>query len=95
MIQTRTAYRWRTCDLDSLPDTPWLRYEIIDGELIVSTRPHLQHSEIIVHLVVLLYLSSALVWRKVYWRNPVLSGVRKQRITSFLILPLCSRTACI
>ena len=55
MTQTRTAYRWRTCDLDSLPDTPWLRYEIIDGELIVSTRPHLQHSEIIVHLVVLLH----------------------------------------
>ena len=53
--QTRTAYRWRTGDLESLPDTPWLRYEIIDGELLVSTRPHLQHSEIIVHLVVLLY----------------------------------------
>src|SRR4029450_5856603 len=55
MTQSRTAYRWRTGDLDSLPDTPWLRYEIIDGELIVSTRPHLQHSEIIVQLVVLLY----------------------------------------
>ena len=55
MPQTRTAYRWRTCDLASLPDTSWLRYEIIDGELIVSTRPHLQHSEIIVQLVVLLY----------------------------------------
>src|SRR5215510_7612527 len=55
MIQTRAAYRWRTCDLDSLPDTPWLRYEIIDGELIVSRRPHLQHSEIIVRLAALLY----------------------------------------
>jgi len=56
MPQTRTAYRWRTCDLASLPDTSWLRYEIIDGELIVSTRPHLQHSEIIVRLGTLLHL---------------------------------------
>ena len=55
MIQTRTAYRWKTCDLDSLPDTPWLRYEIIDGELIVSRHPHLQHSEIVVRLAVLFY----------------------------------------
>jgi Uma2 family endonuclease len=50
MTQVRTAYRWRTSDLDRLPDTPWLRYEIIDGELIVSRRPHLQHSEIIIAL---------------------------------------------
>jgi Uma2 family endonuclease len=55
MTQVRAAYRWRTSDLDRLPDTPWLRYEIIDGELIVSRRPHLQHSEIIVKLVYLLY----------------------------------------
>ena len=55
MPQTRTAYRWRTGDLDSLPDTPWLRYEIIDGELIVSRRPHLQHSEIMVGLITLLH----------------------------------------
>jgi Uma2 family endonuclease len=55
MTQSRIAYRWRTGDLDSLPDTPWLRYEIIDGELIVSTRPHLQHSEIILRLGVFLY----------------------------------------
>jgi Uma2 family endonuclease len=32
-----------------------LRYEIIDGELIVSTRPHLQHSEIIIRLGTLLH----------------------------------------
>jgi len=55
MTQTRTAYRWRTCDLDNLPDTPWLRYEIIDAELIVSRRPHLQHSEILVRLLVALH----------------------------------------
>jgi Uma2 family endonuclease len=55
MMQTQAAYRWRTCDLDSLPDTPWLRYEIIDGELIVSRRPHLEHSEILVSLITSLY----------------------------------------
>jgi len=55
MTQVRATYRWKTADLDRLPDTPWLRYEIIDGELIVSRRPHLQHSEIIVILVSLLH----------------------------------------
>jgi Uma2 family endonuclease len=50
MSQVRTAYRWKTSDLDRLPDDPWLRFEIIDGELIVSRRPHLQHAEIIVTL---------------------------------------------
>jgi hypothetical protein len=47
MSQARVAYRWKTSDLDRLPDDPWLRFEIIAGELIVSRRPYLQHSEII------------------------------------------------
>jgi Uma2 family endonuclease len=51
MSQVRVAYRWTTADLDRLPDEPLLRYEIIGGELIVSRRPHLQHSEILVRLV--------------------------------------------
>ena len=51
MSQTRTAYRWTTADIDSLPDDPLLRYEIIDGELIVSRRPHLHHSEIMTNIV--------------------------------------------
>ena len=50
MSQVRVAYRWKTFDLDRLPDEPLLRYEIIDGELIVSRRPHLDHSEIIMTL---------------------------------------------
>ena len=94
MTQTRTAYRWRTCDLDSLPDTPWLRYEIIDGELIVSTRPHLQHSEIIVRLGTLLHPVCVRMAGKVL-AEPGLVWGRKQRITSSLILQLFSRTACI
>lgn len=51
MTQVREAYRWRTSDLDRLPDDPWLRYEIINGELIVSRRSHLQHAEIIGTLI--------------------------------------------
>ena len=55
MAQATVAYRWRSCDLERLPDLPWLRYEIIDGELIVSRRPHLQHSEILVTLISFLH----------------------------------------
>ena len=87
MTQLRTAYRWRTCDLDSLPDTPWLRYEIIDGELIVSTRPHLQHSEIILRLGGLFTPFVRNRGGKVL-QNLGLSGGRKQRITSSLISQL-------
>ena len=50
MSQAHVAYRWKTSDLDRLPDEPLLRYEIIDGALIVSRRPHLEHSEIIMTL---------------------------------------------
>jgi Uma2 family endonuclease len=55
MVQTQTAYRWNTSDLDRLPDDPLLQYEIIDGELFVSRRPHLHHSEMIVILASTLY----------------------------------------
>ncbi|MDH3598983.1 MAG: Uma2 family endonuclease [Candidatus Tectomicrobia bacterium] len=55
MSQTRTAYRWTTADVERLPDDPLLRYEIIDGELIVSRRPHLHHARILTNLVVRLH----------------------------------------
>lgn len=55
MPPTQTAYRWKTADLDRLPDDPFLQYEIIDGELFVSRRPHLHHARIISNLVVNLY----------------------------------------
>jgi Uma2 family endonuclease len=45
-----TTYRWKTRDLDRLPDVPELRYEIIDGELIVSRRPFWMHQYIITSL---------------------------------------------
>jgi Uma2 family endonuclease len=48
-MQTSVAsgYRWKSKDLDGLPDEPFLTYEIIDGELIVSRQPHLRHGVII------------------------------------------------
>jgi len=48
-MQTAVAsgYRWKSKDLERLPDEPWLTYEIIDGELIVSRQPHLRHGVII------------------------------------------------
>jgi Uma2 family endonuclease len=42
-----SGYRWKSRDLDRLPDEPFLTYEIIDGELIVSRQPHLRHGVII------------------------------------------------
>jgi Uma2 family endonuclease len=48
-MQTASAggYRWKTSDLKRLPEEPFLSYEIIDGELIVSRKPHLRHAAII------------------------------------------------
>ncbi|MGH8070853.1 MAG: Uma2 family endonuclease [Candidatus Entotheonellia bacterium] len=42
-----SGYRWKSKDLDRLPDESFLTYEIIDGELIVSRQPHLRHGVII------------------------------------------------
>lgn len=48
-MQTAVAsgYRWKSKDLERLPDESFLTYEIIDGELIVSRQPHLRHGAII------------------------------------------------
>jgi hypothetical protein len=35
--------RWTSADLDAFPDDDGKRYEIIDGELVVSTQPHFYH----------------------------------------------------
>jgi Uma2 family endonuclease len=38
--------RWTTRDLDALPDDGgWKRYEIIDGELLVTRAPHIRHQD--------------------------------------------------
>ncbi len=49
------TYRWKSKDLERLPDEPFLTYEIIDGELIVSRQPHLRHGAIIAKLSAQLY----------------------------------------
>jgi Uma2 family endonuclease len=46
-MSVTSGYRWKSRDLDRLPDEPFLTYEIIDGELIVSRQPHLRHGVII------------------------------------------------
>jgi Uma2 family endonuclease len=48
-MQTLVAggYRWKTKDLERLPEEPFLSYEIIDGELIVARKPHLRHAAVI------------------------------------------------
>ncbi|MBI2150062.1 MAG: Uma2 family endonuclease [Acidobacteria bacterium] len=51
---TGTTYRWKTSDLDRLPDEPLLRYEIVDGELIVTKRPEWTHQKVIRKLLVVL-----------------------------------------
>jgi len=38
-----TSLRWTSSDLDALPYKEGTRYEIIDGELYVSTQPHYHH----------------------------------------------------
>jgi Uma2 family endonuclease len=50
-----SGYRWKTKDLEWLPEEPFLSYEIIDGELIVSRKPHLRHAAIIGKLCAQIY----------------------------------------
>ncbi len=44
MAETGTR-RWTIADLESLPDEPGTRYEIINGELFVTRQPHFGHQE--------------------------------------------------
>jgi Uma2 family endonuclease len=47
------SIHWTSADLDLLPDNG-NRYEIIDGELLVTRAPHWQHQNVIVNLSVAL-----------------------------------------
>ena len=42
--------RWQSADLELLPDNG-NRYEIIDGELLVTRAPHWQHQKVITRLI--------------------------------------------
>jgi len=49
MTSTRTAIPagpWTVADLDALPESSTTRYELIDGALLVSAEPSLQHQRI-------------------------------------------------
>lgn len=54
MTSTTSRVCWTTQDLESLPDNPWIRYEIIDGDLFVTRSPHHQHQHVIGRLFSLL-----------------------------------------
>jgi Uma2 family endonuclease len=41
-----TAFRFTTRDLEAMPEIEGVRYEIIDGELYVSTAPHWDHQRV-------------------------------------------------
>jgi Uma2 family endonuclease len=43
MAQAQAPHRWTVADLEALPYDEWRRYEIIDGELFVSTAPRREH----------------------------------------------------
>ncbi|MFS8895466.1 Uma2 family endonuclease [Synechococcus sp. R3-13] len=44
---TATEVRWTLRDIEALPENEWIRYEIIDGELLVTRSPHHKHQHII------------------------------------------------
>src|ERR1051325_7086992 len=46
--------RWTSADLAAFPDDDGKRYEIIDGELFVSTQPHFYHQHVCGNLYALL-----------------------------------------
>ena len=43
MALARATKGWTVADLEALPYDEWRRYEIIDGELFVSTAPRREH----------------------------------------------------
>ncbi|MDQ5853231.1 MAG: Uma2 family endonuclease, partial [Chloroflexota bacterium] len=59
-----TARRWTLADLEGLPDDG-PRYELIDGELHVTTAPHFSHQIVVVKVGTVLEV----------WSNRTRSGV--------------------
>ncbi len=43
MTQAQNPIRWTSADIELLACDEWKRYEIIDGELIVTRAPHIKH----------------------------------------------------
>jgi Uma2 family endonuclease len=43
MAQAREPRRWTVAEVEALPYDEWRRYEVVDGELFVSTAPRREH----------------------------------------------------
>ncbi|MEN9262226.1 MAG: Uma2 family endonuclease [Thermostichus sp. HHBFW_bins_43] len=43
---TASGVRWTTRDIEALPENEGIRYEIIDGELLVTRSPHHKHQHL-------------------------------------------------
>ena len=46
MNPTTSGVRWTIRDMEALPESEWVRYEIIDGELFVTRSPHHKHQQL-------------------------------------------------
>ena len=46
MSQTIERVRWTIRDLEVLPQSEGIRYELIDGELFVTRSPHRKHQQV-------------------------------------------------
>ncbi len=66
--------RWQSADLELLPDNG-NRYEIIDGELLVTRAPHWKHQKVITKLPAFIMESQRFIHSPINGR--VLSRVKK------------------
>jgi Uma2 family endonuclease len=46
MSEASTGVRWTIQDVEAFPDSEWIRYEIIGGELFVTRSPHHKHQQV-------------------------------------------------
>jgi Uma2 family endonuclease len=54
MTQYTLTKQWTTADLEKLPYDEWNRYEIIDGELLVTRAPHFRQQKVSSKLIFLI-----------------------------------------
>ncbi len=54
MTQALATKKWKTADLEKLPYDEWNRYEIINGELLVTRAPHFRHQNVSSNLHILI-----------------------------------------
>ena len=59
MASMVSTVRWTSTDLNAMPDDG-KKYEIVDGELLVSKQPHVYHQEVCANLIIALGM-----WNKI------------------------------